>query len=36
LKSKAPYIAIFEDDVTFSDGWMSRVLKAVMDVKYTP
>jgi hypothetical protein len=29
----APYIAIFEDDVIFAEGWMARTLRALSDIK---
>ncbi|KAF2805042.1 uncharacterized protein BDZ99DRAFT_450552 [Mytilinidion resinicola] len=36
LNSNAPYIAIFEDDIVFAEGWMARVLNALADVRHTP
>jgi hypothetical protein len=29
----APYIAVFEDDIIFAEGWLSRTVLALMDIK---
>lgn len=29
----APYVAIFEDDIIFADGWLSRTLNALAELK---
>jgi hypothetical protein len=31
--TKAPYIAIFEDDLVFAEGWMTRTLHALAELK---
>jgi len=31
--STSPYIAIFEDDVIFADGWLARTLIALRDIR---
>jgi hypothetical protein len=33
MNTTAPYIAIFEDDIMFADGWMARLVKALAQLK---
>ena len=33
MNTTAPYIAIFEDDIIFADGWMARLVKALAQIK---
>jgi hypothetical protein len=33
MNTTAPYIAIFEDDIIFADGWMARLVKALAQLK---
>ncbi|KAK5171011.1 uncharacterized protein LTR77_004155 [Saxophila tyrrhenica] len=32
-RSNAPYIAVFEDDIIFAEGWMSKTLKALAELR---
>ncbi|KAH8691178.1 hypothetical protein BGW36DRAFT_410925 [Talaromyces proteolyticus] len=32
LTTNAPFIGIFEDDIIFADGWMTKTLKALIDL----
>jgi hypothetical protein len=33
MNTTAPYIAIFEDDIMFTDGWMARLVNALAQLK---
>lgn len=33
VDSKAPYIAIFEDDIIFADGWLAKTLKGLSELR---
>ncbi|KAL0941135.1 uncharacterized protein CTRU02_203898 [Colletotrichum truncatum] len=33
LLSEAPYIAIFEDDIIFADGWLSKTFQGLADLR---
>ncbi|TKA30185.1 hypothetical protein B0A50_02904 [Salinomyces thailandicus] len=32
-ETSAPYIAIFEDDIVFADGWLSKTLQALAELR---
>jgi GR25 family glycosyltransferase involved in LPS biosynthesis len=32
-ESQTPYIAVFEDDIIFADGWLIKTLKALEEIK---
>ncbi|KAI7553731.1 hypothetical protein KC331_g1030 [Hortaea werneckii] len=34
-QTSAPYIAVFEDDIIFADGWLAKTFKALADLRET-
>ncbi|KAK2734023.1 hypothetical protein FQN57_001892 [Myotisia sp. PD_48] len=36
LSTKAPYVAVFEDDIIVALGWMAKSLKALKDIDHDP